>query len=121
MHSGSGKFAGNRAICPGFDWLTEIQDSLLYGRYKRLFSSLEHVVFVVKKDWLTSKNASRNGEVSLKSWNCFELGISGERTLAYSVAKVHSRSYPGDLVTRTGDREICSVSGRVGMSEINTK
>ena len=73
------------------------------------------------KDWLTSKNASRNGEVSLKSRNCFDLGISGDRTLAYSVAKVHRRSYPGDLVTRTGDREICSVSGRVGMSEINTK
>ena len=30
--------------------------------------------------------------------------------LAYSGAKVQSRFYPGDLVTRTGDREICSVS-----------
>ena len=29
--------------------------------------------------------------------------------------KVQSRFYPGDLMTRTGDREIRSVSGRVGM------
>ena len=28
--------------------------------------------------------------------------------------KVQSRFYPGDLMTRTGDREIRSVSGRVG-------
>ena len=35
--------------------------------------------------------------------------------LAYSGAKVPSRFYAGDLVTRTGDREIRSVSGRVGM------
>ena len=35
--------------------------------------------------------------------------------LAYSDAKVPSRFYPGDLITRKGDREICSVSGRVGM------
>ena len=33
--------------------------------------------------------------------------------LAYSGAKVQSRFYPGDLVTRTGDREIRSVSGRL--------
>ena len=33
--------------------------------------------------------------------------------LAYSDAKVQSRFYPGDLVTRTGDREIRSVSGRL--------
>ena len=31
----------------------------------------------------------------------------------YSSAKVQSRFYPGDLVTRTGDREIRSVSGRL--------
>ena len=35
--------------------------------------------------------------------------------LAYSGAKVQSRFYPGDLVTCTGDREIRSVSGRVGI------
>ena len=34
-----------------------------------------------------------------------------DRTLAYSGVKVQSRFYPGDLVTRTGDREIRSVSG----------
>ena len=33
--------------------------------------------------------------------------------LAYSGAKAQSRFYPGDLVTRTGDREIHSVSGRL--------
>ena len=37
--------------------------------------------------------------------------------LAYSDAKVQSRFYPGDLVTRTGDRESRSVSGRVGVYE----
>ena len=31
--------------------------------------------------------------------------------------KVQSRFHPGDLVTRTGEREIRSVSGRVGMYE----
>ena len=35
--------------------------------------------------------------------------------LANSSAKVQSHFYPGDLVTCTGDREIRSVSGRVGM------
>ena len=37
----------------------------------------------------------------------------GDRTLAYSVANVPSRFYLGDLVTRTGDQEIRSVSGRL--------
>ena len=37
----------------------------------------------------------------------------GDRTLVYSGAKVQSRFYPGDLVTRTGDREIRSVFGRL--------
>ena len=35
----------------------------------------------------------------------------GDMKLACSGAKVQSRFYPGDLVTRTGDREIRSVSG----------
>ena len=37
-----------------------------------------------------------------------------------SGAKVQSRFYPGDLVTRTatGDRKIRSVSGSVGMSAL---
>ena len=33
--------------------------------------------------------------------------------LAYSGAKVQHRFYPGDLVTRTGDWEICSLCGRL--------
>ena len=37
----------------------------------------------------------------------------GDRKLAYSGAKVQSRIYPGDLVIRTGDREIRSVCGRL--------
>ena len=37
----------------------------------------------------------------------------GDRTLAYSCAKVQSRFYLGDLVTYVGDREIRSVSGRL--------
>ena len=35
--------------------------------------------------------------------------------LAYCGAKVQTCFYPGDLVTCTGDREIRSVSGRLGM------
>ena len=64
--------------------------------------------------WLEdcSKIASKR-EVSLKNRNCFDLGTFGDRTLAYSDAKVQSRFYPGDLVIRTGDREIRSVSGRL--------
>ena len=37
----------------------------------------------------------------------------GDRTLAYSGAKVQNRFYPGDLVTCTGDWKISSVSGRL--------
>ena len=59
------------------------------------------------RDCLTLKNASRNSEVSLKKPKFFLLG----RTLAKSGAKVQSRFYSGDLVTRTGDRDIRSVSG----------
>ena len=33
--------------------------------------------------------------------------------LAYCGAEVRIRFYPGDLVTRRGDREIRSVSGRL--------
>ena len=59
--------------------------------------------------------------MSLKNRNCFDLGIVGDRTLAYSGAIVQGRSYPGDLLIRMGDQEISSVSGTVGVSEINTK
>ena len=65
------------------------------------------------KDCLTYKNSPRNGKVCLKNRNCFGKCTLGDRTLAYSGAKVQSRFYPGDLVTRTGDREIRSVSGRL--------
>ena len=65
----------------------------------------------------------RRGELKKKQ-NCFHWGtiIIGDRTLAYSGAKVQSRLYPGDLVTRTGDldiriRETPGLSGRVGMYE----
>ena len=33
----------------------------------------------------------------------------------YSTEKIKRSFYPGDLVTRTGEREIGAVSGRVGM------
>ena len=49
----------------------------------------------------------------LKNRNCFDKCTFGDRTLAYSGAKVQSRFYPRDLVTHTGDREIRSVSGRL--------
>ena len=52
------------------------------------------------------RNALRNGETSLKNWNCFNLESlrSGTRSLKYK--KVQSGFYPGDLVTLTGDWEI---------------
>ena len=63
------------------------------------------------EDRLTLKNASRNGEASLKNRNCFDKGTFGDRTLAYCGVEVQIRFYPGDLVTRREDREIRSVSG----------
>ena len=46
-----------------------------------------------------------------KNENFFDKCTFGDRTLAYSGEGVQSRFYPGDLVTRTGDREIRSESG----------
>ena len=43
----------------------------------------------------------------------FSFGKFGDGTFAYSGARIQSRFYPGDCVTRTGDREIRSVSGRL--------
>ena len=63
------------------------------------------------------KNCSRNGEASLRNRHCFHLVNLGTGRFAYSGARIQSRFYPGDCVTRTGDREIRSVSGRVGMNE----
>ena len=68
--------------------------------------------FVVKR-LLNLKNSPRNGKVCLKNRNCFDKCTFGDRTFAYSGAKVQSRFYPGDLFTCTGDREIRSVSGRL--------
>ena len=38
----------------------------------------------------------------------FSFGKFGHGTVAYSGARIQSRFYPGDCVTRKGDREICS-------------
>ena len=60
-----------------------------------------------------------------KQWNEFEkidfflnLGMQFESRMEKRLWKVQSRFYPGDLLTRKGDREIRSVSGRVGMYAI---
>ena len=37
-----------------------------------------------------------------------------------SLKKIQSRFYPGDLMTRSGDREICSVFRRVGISAVES-
>ena len=42
------------------------------------------------------------------------LGMEFESRMEKCLWKVQSRFYPGDLMTRTGDQEISSVSGRVG-------
>ena len=42
-----------------------------------------------------------------------EVHLETGRIKPYSGAKVQSPFYPGDSVTRTGDREIRSVSGRL--------
>ena len=87
-------------------WLTEIQsDSRLYGCEKAF------VLVLWLKDCL--KNASKC-KVILRNRNFFDfiLGI-WDRTLVYSGAKVQSCFYLGDLVIRTGDREIHPVSGRL--------
>ena len=55
-------------------------------------------------------NASRNGETSLKNWNCFSLESlrSGEKSLKYS-----GFFFLGDLVTPTGEWEMRSSCGRL--------
>ena len=62
------------------------------------------------------KNCSRNGAASLRNRHCFHLvnlGTGRSLTVVQGF-NIPSRFYPGDCVTRTGDREIRSVSGRVG-------
>ena len=51
-------------------------------------------------------NALRNGQTSLKNWNCFSLDRR-----AYAVEQ--GLFLPGDLVTPAGDREIRSSCGRL--------
>ena len=71
------------------------------------FPSSLNFGFVVKR-LLNLKKCLKKRRGEFKNRNCFD------RKLAKSGAKVQSRFYPGDLVTRTatGDREIRSVSGR---------
>ena len=70
--------------------------------------------FVVKRLLSNQKKClkKRRGEFN-KNRNYFHCGTFEVKTLPHSSAKVQSRFYPGDLVTRTGDREIHSVSGRL--------
>ena len=58
---------------------------------------------MVKRLLNLKKKCLKKQRVVLKKKNQIAFG---DRTLAYSGAKVPSRFYPGDLVTRTGDREI---------------
>ena len=82
------------------------------------FPSSLNFGFVVKR-LLNLKKCLKKRRGEFKNRNCFDQGAF-YRKLANSGAKVQSRFYPGDLVTRTatGDREIRSVSGRVGMSAL---
>ena len=59
------------------------------------------------KRLLNLKKGLKKQRGEFKKTEIFLLG----RTLAKSGAKVQSRFYSGDLVTRTGDRDIRSVSG----------
>ena len=48
-----------------------------------------------------------------KNRSILNLGMQFESRMEKRLWKVQSRFYPGDLMTRTGDREIRSVSGRL--------
>ena len=92
----------------------EIQsDSRLYGRKtKKAFVQYPSTCGFVVKNSL--KNCSRKGAASLRDRHCFHLvNLGTGRSLTYRGARIQSRFYPGDCVTRTGDREIRSVSGRL--------
>ena len=58
-------------------------------------------------DWVKQVCKCTMTQYFLNLWNIIV------EILAYYVKKAPSRFYPGDLVTRTGDREIRSVSGRL--------
>ena len=68
---------------------------------------------MVKRLLNLKKFPKKRQGVFKKNRNCYDKCTFGDRTFAYSGAKVQSRFYPGDLFTRTGDREIRSVSARL--------
>ena len=90
-------------ILPAVDWLTSPSP-----RIKRIHlhthppsrnvCSLEKCV---KKRWNQFKNR-----------NCFNLDLTVWAAAVEQIFKAVSGFYPGDLVTRTGEREICTVSGK---------
>ena len=51
--------------------------------------------------------------VSLKKTEIVLLWYTWRREVSLQIAKVPSHFYPGDLVTRTGEREIYSISRRL--------
>ena len=67
---------------------------------------------MVKRLLNLKKFPKRRQGVLKKNRSCFDKCTFGDRTLAYGGEKVQS-FYPGDLVTRMGDREIRSVFGRL--------
>ena len=59
------------------------------------------------------RNALRNGETSLKNSTCYNLESLRSAAKFLKYKKVQSGFYLGDLVTRTGDREIRFAYGRI--------
>ena len=96
----------------------EIQsDSLLYGRENKesfcLVSFNIQYGFVVKR-LLNLKTYLKKQQGEFKETEVVLVKCTfGDRTLAYSGAKVQKPFYPGDLVTCTGDWKSRSVSGRL--------
>ena len=64
--------------------------------------------FVVKRLLDLKKIPQETARCVSKNQNCFDKCTFGDRTLAYSAAKVQGRFYPEDLITCTGDQEIHS-------------
>ena len=81
---------------------------------KKAFAKFPSTCGFVVKRLCNLKTCLKKWRVEFKiNRNCFDLDKIGDRTLAYSSAKIPSHFYPGDLVTCTGDWEIRSVSGRL--------
>ena len=95
----------------------EIQsDNLLYGHEnKESVCLVSFMWFVVYKIAWPKKIPQETARCVSKNRNCFDKCTLGDKTLAYSGAKVQSRFYPGDLVTHAGDQETPGLSRRVGM------